>query len=309
MNQTSSRSHTVVTIDFQKVTKMAGKDGRTQSMINIVDLAGSEKSTQAGTSGDRLAEGNAINKSLSCLGNVIEVLADHAMGKNKQRIVPYRDSALTRMLQDALGGNSATIMVCAIRPGHTYYEETLNTLKYADRAKKIKNKPTINEDPQAKMIRELQDENAKLKAALEAGGFSMGGGGGGGDPEAQRKLEEAEEKMRQNQLEMEEMSKSWEQKLEEQQAKDAEEEAEKRAVEEAKLSGNPQLLNLNEDGMLDRKIFVDLTKHTDAKVGRKQPSGDQPEVCLGGIGIQSQHASFTTSGNRTHLAPHSAEAA
>ena len=98
MNQTSSRSHTVVTIDFQKVTKMAGKDGRTQSMINIVDLAGSEKSTQAGTTGDRLAEGNAINKSLSCLGNVIEVLADHAMGKNKQRVVPYRDSALTRML-------------------------------------------------------------------------------------------------------------------------------------------------------------------------------------------------------------------
>ena len=98
MNQTSSRSHTVVTIDFQKVTKMAGKDGRTQSMINIVDLAGSEKSNQAGTTGDRLAEGNAINKSLSCLGNVIEVLADHAMGKNKQRIVPYRDSALTRML-------------------------------------------------------------------------------------------------------------------------------------------------------------------------------------------------------------------
>ena len=190
MNQTSSRSHTVVTIDFQKVTKLAGKDGRTQSMINIVDLAGSEKSTQAGTTGDRLAEGNAINKSLSCLGNVIEVLADHAMGKNKQRVVPYRDSALTRMLQDALGGNSATIMICAIRPGHTYFEETCSTLRYADRAKKIKNKPTINEDPQAKLIRELQEENAKLKAQLEAGG---GGGGGGFDPEAARKLAEAEE--------------------------------------------------------------------------------------------------------------------
>ena len=156
MNQTSSRSHTVVTIDFQRITKLAGKEGRTQSLINIVDLAGSEKQQQAGTSGDRLAEGNAINKSLSCLGNVIEVLADHSMGKNLRRVVPYRDSSLTRMLQNALGGNSATIMVCAIRPGHTYYEETLNTLKYADRAKKIKNKPTINEDPQAKLIRELK---------------------------------------------------------------------------------------------------------------------------------------------------------
>ena len=78
---------------------------------------------------------------------MIEVLADHAMNKNKHRVVPYRDSALTRMLQDALGGNSATTMVAAIRPGHTYYEETISTLRYADRAKKIKNKPTINEDP------------------------------------------------------------------------------------------------------------------------------------------------------------------
>ena len=190
MNQTSSRSHTVVTIDFAKVTTLAGKDGRLKSMINIVDLAGSEKSNQAGTTGDRLAEGNAINKSLSCLGNVIEVLADHAMGVNKKRVVPYRDSALTRMLQDAIGGNSATIMVCAIRPGHTYYEETLGTLRYADRAKKIKNKPTVNEDPQAKLIRELQEENAKLRAQLGGGG---GGGGGGGDPEAQAKLEAAEE--------------------------------------------------------------------------------------------------------------------
>jgi hypothetical protein len=82
------------------------------------------------------------------LGNVISALADIATGKAKKGAhVPYRDSALTRMLQQALGGNSSTIMVCAIRPGNTYYEETLNTLKYADRAKKIKNKPTINESP------------------------------------------------------------------------------------------------------------------------------------------------------------------
>lgn len=98
MNATSSRSHTVVTIEFAKVTKMGSKEGKLQSMINIVDLAGSEKTGQAQTSGDRLAEGNAINQSLSCLGNVIEVLADHSMGKGKNRVVPYRDSALTRML-------------------------------------------------------------------------------------------------------------------------------------------------------------------------------------------------------------------
>jgi hypothetical protein len=99
-------------------------------------LAGSEKSGQAGTTGDRLAEGNAINSSLTALGNVIKALADISTGKAKKGgHVPYRDSTLTRMLQDALGGNSSTMMVCAIRPGDLYYDETLNTLKYADRAK------------------------------------------------------------------------------------------------------------------------------------------------------------------------------
>lgn len=236
MNATSSRSHTVVTVDFTTVTKMGTKEGRLKSMINIVDLAGSEKSGQAGTTGDRLAEGNAINKSLSCLGNVIEVLADHCMGKNLKRVVPYRDSKLTRMLQDALGGNSSTIMICAIRPGNMYYEETLATLKYADRAKKIKNKPTVNEDPSAKLIRELQEENKKLREQLERAG---GGGAAGFDPEAEAKLKEAHEQMEKNRLEMEEMEKSWEQKLAEQRHKEEEEEQKKAEIEEAKRSGNP----------------------------------------------------------------------
>ena len=107
-----------------------------------------------------MAEGNAINKSLSALGNVIEALADKCTGKAKPgAIIPYRDSALTRMLQQALGGNSSTIMICAIRPGGMYFEETCNTLKYADRAKKIQNKVEINESPTDKMIRELTEEN------------------------------------------------------------------------------------------------------------------------------------------------------
>ena len=146
LNATSSRAHTVVTITFKKITQnpTPGKPPLImQSDINLVDLAGSEKSKQAATTGDTL-------------GNVISALADIATGKAKPGAhVPYRDSNLTRMLQQALGGNSSTIMVCAIRPGHSYYEETLNTLKYADRAKKIKNKPTINESPQDKIIREL----------------------------------------------------------------------------------------------------------------------------------------------------------
>jgi hypothetical protein len=137
------------------------------------------------------------------------------MGKSKPGShIPYRDSSLTRMLQQALGGNSSTIMVCAIRPGHLYYEETLNTLKYADRAKKIKNKPTINESPQDKLIRELMEENKRLKAGL--------GGGMGNDPEAAKKLADAEENIRKNQAMMDEMNKSWEQRLKESEGRDAE---------------------------------------------------------------------------------------
>lgn len=137
----------------------------------MVDLAGSEKSGQAKTSGDRLAEGNAINLSLSALGNVITALAANSKLANKKPI-PYRDSVLTRMLSQALGGNSSTIMVCAIRPGMNYYDETLNTLKYADRAKQIKNAPKVNENPQDKMIRDLKEENDRLQkmiAEMQAG--------------------------------------------------------------------------------------------------------------------------------------------
>jgi hypothetical protein len=136
-----------VTIEISKVTTHPkGKKSTTTSTVHIVDLAGSEKSGKAGTTGDRLAEGNAINASLTSLGNVIKTLADISLGKaRKGSHIPYRDSMLTRMLQDALGGNSSTMMVCAIRPGNMFYEETLNTLRYADRAKQIKNKPVVNE--------------------------------------------------------------------------------------------------------------------------------------------------------------------
>lgn len=110
-------------------------------------MAGSEKADQTGATGDRLKEGCAINKSLTCLGQVISVLADKAMGKGGKLVVPYRDSALTRMLQNALGGNSKTIMICALSPANINYEETMSTLRYADRAKKIQNKAIVNESP------------------------------------------------------------------------------------------------------------------------------------------------------------------
>jgi len=306
MNATSSRAHTVVTITFKKITKnpQAGKPPLTmESDINLVDLAGSEKSDQAGTTGDRLKEGNAINQSLTSLGNVIEALAENSKG-GKPRFIPYRDSNLTRMLQEGLGGNSSTIMVCAIRPGLTYYDETNNTLVWADRAKKIKNKPVINESPQDKIIRELQEENRKLREQ-----FGGGGGGGGNDPEMAAKLKAAQEEMERNQRQLEEMQKSWEQKLKE--AGEMEDEDDKAAEEEAeaRASGRPQLLNLNEDGMLDRRIFFDLSKHKKCDVGRKRhDESADPLIVLGGVGVQEKHAVFETNDKGTTLKPLSKEA-
>jgi len=217
-------------------------------------------------------------------------------------LIPYRDSALTRMLQEALGGNSSTIMCCAIRPGINYYEETLNTLKYADRAKQIKNAPTINESPQDKLIRELREENERLKKELALGGG--GGGVGGSDPEAMRRLKEAEAEMERNRQKLEQME-NWEAQLKAQEEKDEQERKRKQEEEEARNSGRPQLLNLHEDAVLDRKIFIDLSKHTQAKVGRKNPDdpSHDPEICLGGVGIQMNHCTFETTKDGTYIVP------
>jgi len=163
MNSESSRSHSI----FQIVIEMNEVDEQGESHIrvgklNLVDLAGSERQTKTGSSGDRLKEGCKINLSLSALGNVISSLAD-----GKGRHVPYRDSKLTRLLQDSLGGNTKTVMISAIGPADYNYEETISTLRYANRAKNIKNKPVINEDPKETLLREYKDEISRLKALLQ----------------------------------------------------------------------------------------------------------------------------------------------
>ena len=129
------------------------------SFINLVDLAGSQRVSKTGISDnkDRLKEASNINKSLHTLGRVIEVLAELAAGKGKNLQVPYRDSALTRILETALGGNSKTTMICAISPANDNYEQSLSTLRYADQTKKIKNKPIVNESAVDKIIRELRE--------------------------------------------------------------------------------------------------------------------------------------------------------
>jgi kinesin family member 1 len=165
MNATSSRAHTIVTINLvQKYKNDAGKELAKSSLINLVDLAGSERADATGATGDRLKEGAAINLSLTALGNVISALADQSAGKNVR--VPYRDSSLTKLLMNALGGNSKTIMIAAISPADINYDESLSTLRYADRAKQIKTKAFVNEDPTEKLIADLKAENERLKKLL-----------------------------------------------------------------------------------------------------------------------------------------------
>jgi len=162
MNADSSRSHSIFTIYLEACdTGMDGGDHIRAGKLNLVDLAGSERQAKTGASGERLREATKINLSLSALGNVISALVD---GKSKH--IPYRDSKLTRLLQDSLGGNTKTLMVSCLSPADNNYEETLSTLRYANRAKNIKNKPTINEDPKDALLREYQEEIKKLRGLL-----------------------------------------------------------------------------------------------------------------------------------------------
>ncbi|XP_078695935.1 osmotic avoidance abnormal protein 3-like isoform X12 [Branchiostoma floridae x Branchiostoma belcheri] len=170
MNADSSRSHSIFTIFLEMCS--TDKEGETHlraGKLNLVDLAGSERQAKTGATGDRLKEATKINLSLSALGNVISALVD---GKSKH--IPYRDSKLTRLLQDSLGGNTKTLMIACLSPADNNYDETLSTLRYANRAKNIKNKPRINEDPKDALLREYQEEIQRLKAMLAAKGITSG---------------------------------------------------------------------------------------------------------------------------------------
>ncbi|XP_032377418.1 kinesin-like protein KIF1B isoform X7 [Etheostoma spectabile] len=179
MNETSSRSHAVFTIVFTQKKHDSETDLSTEkvSKISLVDLAGSERADSTGAKGTRLKEGANINKSLTTLGKVISALAEvdnctiKSKKKKKSDFIPYRDSVLTWLLRENLGGNSRTAMVAALSPADINYDETLSTLRYADRAKNIKCNAVINEDPNNKLVRDLKDEVARLKELLHAQGL------------------------------------------------------------------------------------------------------------------------------------------
>eukprot|EP00466_Bigelowiella_natans_P016051 jgi/Bigna1/74774/fgenesh1_pg.31_\ len=191
MNAGSSRSHSIFTINVESCeTTEDGKKMFKVGKLNMVDLAGSERQKKTGATGERLAEGNSINASLSALGNVIKALVS-----KRAKHIPFRDSRLTRLLQNSLGGNTKTVMflshdskdanVANLGPAASNFEETMSTLRYASRAKSIKNKPRVNEDPKDAMLKKCQDEIEALRRQLEAakagggGGLSTGHSGGG----------------------------------------------------------------------------------------------------------------------------------
>uniref|UniRef100_A0A3P9HE72 Kinesin-like protein n=1 Tax=Oryzias latipes TaxID=8090 RepID=A0A3P9HE72_ORYLA len=162
MNKDSSRSHSIFTLHLEICrTDSSGRDHLRAGKLNLVDLAGSERQSKTGATGERLREATKINFSLSALGNVISALVD-----GRSKYIPYRDSKLTRLLQDSLGGNTRTLMIACLSPAESNYEESLSTLRYANRAKSIQNRPRINEDPKEALLREYQEEIRRLRLLL-----------------------------------------------------------------------------------------------------------------------------------------------
>lgn len=306
MNATSSRAHTIVAITFiQKGKNEAGQMMTKTAIVNLVDLAGSERADSTGATGDRLKEGSAINLSLSTLGNCIKALAEQSMGK-KGAQVPFRDSVLTKLLKNALGGNSKTIMIAALSPADINYDETLSTLRFADRAKAIKTKAVVNESPTEKLIRELKEENQKLLEQLKMAGQPIVVPGepqmvGISEEEVNEMKKEMEQQLLQNQREMEEMKKSWQERLAEQEATNkAREEQEKKEKEMQKTT--PHFWNLNEDSQLSGKV-LHFIKPGQTKIGNRK-ADPKPDIILSGLSIHANHASVSHKGETIKILAH-----
>ncbi|CAM1328548.1 Uncharacterised protein g9786 [Pycnogonum litorale] len=284
MNATSSRAHTIVGITLiQKKKNSQGNETTKSATVNLVDLAGSERVQSTGATGDQLKEGAKINQSLSCLGNCIHALAERVTKKNVK--IPFRDSALTKLLMNALSGNSKTVMIAAISPADVNYDESLSTLRYADRAKQIRTVAVINEDKTEKLIRELTEENEKLKRQMGDKTII--------DPSAEAKMSPAEiatmrksieeelaAQMAENEREMVEMRQTLEEKLK--MADQVPGDAMKKKEERNKY---PHLTNINFDTQLTDKI-VHIIRPGENTVG-KDPNCN---VQLQGPSIQESHA-------------------
>lgn len=288
MNATSSRSHAVFTIVLTQTIESDAKGfGGRQivSKIHMVDLAGSERAGVMENA--RLKEGANINKSLSTLGKVISALAKKASSGQKV-FVPYRDSVLTWLLKESLGGNSKTIMLAAISPADVNYEETLSTLRYADSAKKIKNNAIVNEDPTNKLIRELQEELERLRAELmtiSKANRSLASLEDANDGNKDRVIEVLQEKLRQNEQYITELNKQWEEKFRDTSFNCLEREFNVSLAIRA-VSRLPHLVDLSGTS----STLVHYLEKGETLVGTIVDDGERvPDVPLEGLNIHAEH--------------------
>ncbi|CAL1579673.1 unnamed protein product [Knipowitschia caucasica] len=336
MNETSSRSHAVFNIIFTQKKYDADSDNTSEkvSKISLVDLAGSERADSTGAKGTRLKEGANINKSLTTLGKVISALAelDTAPNKNKKKkkvesFIPYRDSVLTWLLRENLGGNSRTAMVAALSPADINYDETLSTLRYADRAKQIRCNAVINEDPNNRLVRELKEEVARLKDLLYAQGLGdiieMSHVMTGMSPSPSLSAlssraasisnlhdrifspasEEAIERLKETEKIIAELNETWEEKLRRTEAIRMDREAllAEMGVAMREDGGTvgvfspkktPHLVNLNEDPLMSECLLYYI-KDGITKVGRENARTRQ-DIVLSGHLIRDEHCSFSS---------------
>ncbi|TRM68597.1 hypothetical protein BD626DRAFT_118862 [Schizophyllum amplum] len=329
MNETSSRSHAVFTLllTIKRHDVETNMDTEKVSRINLIDLAGSERANSTGATGQRLKEGANINKSLTTLGKVIAALAtagEHTGPAKKGKkgkaedFIPYRDSVLTWLLKDSLGGNSKTAMIAAIAPAD--YEETLSTLRYADQAKKIKNKAVINEDPNAKLVRELKEELEMLRSRV-SGASSEATFDPTVPPEQQKvtyQTKEGEirtvtkaqlqEQMETSEKLMQSLNETWEEKMERTQSVQKERE---QALEELGITVEknlvgvhtpkkmPHLVNLNEDPLMSECLIYQL-KPGQTMVGRLD-SEKPAAIRLSGENIMEDHCYFQNDDGKVML--------
>ncbi|XP_051003454.1 kinesin-like protein KIF14 [Acomys russatus] len=301
MNDKSSRSHSVFTLVMTQ-TKTEFVEGeehehRITSRINLIDLAGSERCSTAHTSGERLKEGVSINKSLLTLGKVISALSEQASGKRV--FIPYRESVLTWLLKESLGGNSKTAMIATVSPAASNIEETLSTLRYATQARLIVNIAKVNEDMNAKLIRELKAEIEKLKAA-QRNNRNI-------DPERYRlcrqEITSLRMKLHQQERDMAEMQRVWKEKLEQ---------AEKRKLQETKELQKagvtfqmdnhlPNLVNLSEDPQLSEMLLY-MIKEGVTTIGKQEPNSSH-DIQLSGALIADDHCTIRNFGGTVSIIP------
>ncbi|XP_031691219.1 uncharacterized protein LOC109899950 isoform X2 [Oncorhynchus kisutch] len=290
MNDVSSRSHAIFTINFTQARFDAELPCEMVSKIHLVDLAGSERADATCATGARLKEGANINKSLVTLGIVISALGDrggsHKGKRKKQLFIPYRDSVLTWLLKDSLGGNSKTIMIATLSPADVNYSETLSTLHYANRAKNIFNKPTVNEDSSVTVIRKLQEEIVRLKRLVEKNNQACL------SPQDLSKTLKVEEKLHKNEVKVLELTREWTNKWGETQniLKEETVALRKQGIGVVMDSKLPHLIGIDDD-LLSTGIILYHLKEGRTLVGRDEASSN-PDIVLHGAGLLEEHCVF-----------------